>query len=299
MWTVHLRVSILSTVCLFAGCIFVASEIRAQQPCSVTPVLRIPRAASIFSVEQERTLGDIEAKWVESNYHTVSDKGLTAHLNTVASRILSQFRRDAAQVRIMLIDTPGVDAFSAGPERIYVSRKMIALLMNDDELAGVLGHEMAHILAHENAITVSQLFREILRVNAVSDRKDISDKLLRILDSMNGDSKVSRKVAQIIERQDAISQQAADRVALYVMAAAGFSPEAYADLFNRSGQTKGNKGSLMSDFFGANTSDQRRLREINKTVGRLPRPCRDIVPTSSAEFRTWRAAVISGSDLAP
>jgi predicted Zn-dependent protease len=64
---------------------------------------------------------------------------------------------------------------SVGPERIYISRKMVALLRNDDELAGSLGHELGHILAHQNATIVTQLFHEILGVNAVSVRKDISE----------------------------------------------------------------------------------------------------------------------------
>jgi len=84
---------------------------------------------------------------------------------------------------------------------------MITLLKNDDELAGLLGHELAHILAHQNAITVTQLFHQILGVNAVSDRTDISDKLMRILDSIDRDTKALHKAAQIIQRQEAIQQR--------------------------------------------------------------------------------------------
>jgi predicted Zn-dependent protease len=272
MWTVHIRVPILSTVCLSALALSVGGGVQAQRPCSVTPAPRIPAATNIFSVQQERILCDIEAELVESNYYTIPNEGLVAHLDTVASRILSQFPRDQAQVRIILIDTPGADSFSTGPERIYISRRMITLLKSDDELAGLLGHELAHILAHQNAITVSQLFQEILSVNVVSDRKDISDKLMRVLDSIDHDNKVLRKAVQIIDRQEAVCQHEADRIAIYALAAAGFSPHAYADLFKRSTETNGNTGSLLFDFFGATTSNERRLWEINKNLKRLPNP---------------------------
>ena len=52
---------------------------------------------------------------------------------------------------------------------------MITLLKNDDELAGLPGHELGHMLARQNATIMSQLFRRILGVNAVSDRRDISE----------------------------------------------------------------------------------------------------------------------------
>jgi len=53
MRTVHIRVPILSTLCLFALSVFAGSTVRAQQSCAVTPALRIPPAANIFSAQQE------------------------------------------------------------------------------------------------------------------------------------------------------------------------------------------------------------------------------------------------------
>jgi len=291
----HIPVTILSTVCLFALCVFAAGTVRAQHPCSVTPVLGVLPAANIFSAQQEQALGDVEAEWVETDYHVVPD-ALSAHLNAVAARMLSQFPPDL-RLRVILIDTPEADSFSMGPERIYITRKMVSMLSNDDELAGLLGHEMSHILAHQNAVVVTELFHEILGVNAVSDRKDISDKLLRTLASIDQDKKAFLKAARIIQRSEDIHQYEADRVAVFVATAAGFSPQAYADLFDRFAKTNGSSGNFLTDFAGTTTSNERRLREIHKALRELPRACREIVPAASAEFRTWQAAVISDPDL--
>ena len=298
MRTVHIRAPVRSTAYLIALCFFVGGTVRAQQSCSVTLGLRIPTTPHIFSVQQERTLGNVEAEWVESNYRVIHDEQLASHLNAIAARVLSQFPRDQAPVRVILIDTPEAASFSTGPERIYITRKMVALLRNDDELAGLLGHELGHILTHENAVIVSQLFHEILGVNAVSDRKDISDKLRQMLESIDRNSKLPGKAAQIIWRQEGIHQNEADRVALYASAVAGFSPQAYAELFARSAGTNGDSGSVLTDFFGATNSNLRRLREIKKNLRQLPRPCQEILPASSAEFLTWQAAVTSDRDLA-
>ena len=297
MLAVHLRVPV-STIYLFALFVFVAGMVRAQQSCSVTVPISIPTAVNIFSAQQERTLGDVEAEMVQRNYHPAEDEELAAHLNVIAGRVLSQLPRDQLLVHVILIDTPEPESFSVGPERIYISRKMVALLRNDDELAGLLGHELGHILMHQNAIIVSQLFHEILAANAVSDRQDISEKLMRLLNSIDRDTMLLRKTAQLIDRQEGIHQNQADRVALYASAAAGFSPQAYAELFDRSAGTKGSSGSVLTDFFGSTTSNLRRLREIKKGLKQLPRPCQEIIPVVLPEFRTWQAAVIAGPDLA-
>jgi predicted Zn-dependent protease len=298
MCTVHMRVPIRSAFFVVALCICVGGAARAQQSCSVAVPIRIPTAANIFSAQQERALGDIEAEMVESSYHTTRDQELAVHLNAVVSRVQSQLPHDKALVHVILIDAPEAQSFSVSPERIYVSRKMVALLRNDDELAGLLGHELGHILAHQNATIVTQLFHEILGVNAVSDRKDISEKLLRVFSGIDHDKKLLTKTAQIMGQQEGIEQKEADRVALYASAAAGFSPQAYVELFDRAAGTNGSSGSILTDFFGTSTSDLRRFREIKKALKRLPRPCREIAPVVLPEFRTWQAAVTAGPDLA-
>jgi hypothetical protein len=175
---------------------------------------------------------------------------------------------------------------------------MITLLSSDDESVGLLGHELGHILAHQNAVMVSQLFHEILGVNGVSDRQEVSEKFAELLGTIDRNKKMLRKAAQVMERQEAINQYEADRVALMLRLLVDFSPQAFRDLFERSSETNGRRGNLTTDFFAATTSNKRRLREINKTLKRLPKQCREIVPASSNEFRTWRAAVLSYADFA-
>ena len=298
MRTVHMQLPNLSTFSLFALSVFVGGTAQGQPSCSVPVALKTSGTAQLFSIQQERVLGDIEADLVESNYHVAQDEEFAAHLNAVLARVLSQFPRDQVPVHVILIDTPEANSFSVGPERIYITRKMVALLRNDDELAGLLGHELGHALTHANSIIVSQLFHEILGVNDIGDRKDIQEKLRRVLDSIERDPKLLRKSAENMEKQERIHQNEADRVALYAVSAAGFSPRAYVELFERSEGTDGKRGNVMTDYFGATTSNLRRLREMQKILGQLPRPCREIVPVSSAEFRLWQAAVISAPDMA-
>jgi predicted Zn-dependent protease len=119
-----------------------------------------------------------------------------------------------------------------------------------------------------------------------------------LLDSIDGNRKILRKATQVMERQEAINQYEADRIALFASAAAGFSPQAFVDLFERSAGTKGKRGNLMTDVYAAANSDERRLREIKKTLRQLPKPCREIAVASSGEFRTWQAAILSNSDQA-
>ena len=82
----------------------------------------------------------------------------------------------------------------------------------------------------------------------------------------------------------------------FASAAAGFSPRAYADLFDRFAATGGMRGNLLTDQLGITTAEERRLREIYKSLHSIPKPCREkpSLP-GSPEFLKWQAEVTAGS----
>jgi len=47
----------------------------------------------------------------------------------------------------------------------------------EDELAGVLAHEIGHLSTHQSAIEVTRIFRVRLHITQVTDRADIFAKL--------------------------------------------------------------------------------------------------------------------------
>jgi hypothetical protein len=83
------------------------------------PSRRCQPPLRFFGIQQERTLGDIEAELVETDYHVAQNEMFAAHLNAIAGRVLSQFPREQAQVHVILIDSPAaqegsVETWTAG-----------------------------------------------------------------------------------------------------------------------------------------------------------------------------------------
>ncbi len=295
--TVRMRIfSVASSALLLVTALLAAGGTKAQQKCPPPPALSAPTGANIFNTQQELDLGDVQAEWLEKKFRVIHDDDLVSRLNLISGRILAQLPPTHLKFRIILIDSPAVNSFSLGAGRIYVTKKMVAFIRSDDELAGLIGHEMGHILTHQNAIEVTQEFRDILGVTSVVDRKDIFDKYNRMLDSIARDRNVMMKLLKRRQREEEPDQFEADRVALYAASAAGFSPQAFVDFFERYAQTHGKTGNFLSDLFGTTKPDEKRLREIHKSVNSLPQACREIASSAaSPEFLSWQAALISYS----
>jgi hypothetical protein len=289
---------IISITLLSFSAVLFAGIVWAQERCPAPSALSATTSANIFNAQQELDLGDVESEWLEKNYRVIHDDELAARLNLITDRILTQLPPTQLKFRIILINSPIVNSFSVGAGRIYVTRKMVAFVRNDDELAGLIGHEMGHILTHQNAIEMTREFHDFLGVDSVGDRKDIFEKFNRMLDSVARNKRALEKTAERDWQQEEPHQYQADRVALYAAAAAGYSPQAFVEFFDRLAQTHGKTGNLLTDFLGPPKPDEKRLRELHKSLALLPEACRSTGPAApSAEFLAWQADVTAYSGL--
>ena len=79
------------------------------------------------------------------------NEALDDYVQAIANRLLSQFDdRAGIEVRTRVIKSPAQNAFVLPNGAAYVSTGLIVLLDNEDQLATVLGHELAHFLGRHS-----------------------------------------------------------------------------------------------------------------------------------------------------
>jgi predicted Zn-dependent protease len=259
--------AVVALVALGALIVCLAENARGQQECPAPAILDPLPGTNMFTEQQEVDLGDVMAEQVERKFRVIHDDEQAAFLNQTATRILAQMPPTKLRIRVMLIDLPIVNAFSLPGGRIYVARKMVAFLRNDDELAGLLGHEMGHILTHQGGIRMTRLFREVLGVTTVGDRKDILDKFNQLIDN----AARSPKAFQPDRSDEEPHQYQADEVALYALARAGFSTQAFVDFFDRLAQTHGKTGGFFSDLLGHTKPNEKKAARDSQVPGQPAR----------------------------
>ena len=139
------------------------------QVCPQPPALERIVGKNCFTAEQEIDLGDAMGDNLAHEFPLVDDPALTAHLEELGTRLIRFLPPNNLRFRYFLIDWPEVNAFSLSGGRIYVARKMVALTRSDDELAGVLAHEMGHIVTHQQATEITRALR-VIGVTQVGNR---------------------------------------------------------------------------------------------------------------------------------
>lgn len=116
----------------------------------------------------------------------VDDAALQRYVNDVGFWVAAQSQRADLPWRFGVIDSQGINAFAAPGGYIVVTLGLYQLLENEAQLAGVLAHEIAHVVRkhHLKALqkTMKREFWSDLTVAAVDDSKD-RDRLRRLIGS--------------------------------------------------------------------------------------------------------------------
>ncbi|MFN2414091.1 MAG: M48 family metalloprotease [Pyrinomonadaceae bacterium] len=287
----HARPSTLLLLCLSAAPLCARQQAAAPPPpqCQQPVVSAASRAQSIFTPKQEMDLGDVIAEHVGRDYRVVEDPAVTGFLRRVGERLVAQLPPSEMRYQFFVVDLPDANAFTTAGGRVYVTRKLIAFAASEDELAGVLAHELGHSASGQTAADFTRIFREVLGVTSVGDRRDIFEKYNRLLDNAARKPGAFRRG----DREEEGQQYEADRIGIYAMAAAGYDPQAFVSMWNRLTDTRGKTGGWLSDLFGTTRPESRRLREILRGVSTLPAQC--VTARAAAapdEFKKWQASVV-------
>lgn len=150
----------------------------------------------------------------------VPDAEVHAYVNQLGRWLAEQTDRNKKKWpwRFGVLDTDSVNAFAAPGGHVFITRGLFVLLESEAELAGVLAHEVAHVidkhhLAALQKSTQGEVFQDLLVKSSKKNREAI-EKLL---------GAGMQLYARGLERED---EYAADRLGVVIAARAGYDPYA-------------------------------------------------------------------------
>ncbi|MCA1616453.1 MAG: M48 family metalloprotease [Acidobacteria bacterium] len=272
-----------------ALCSSVCCAAARAQDCAPPPVVANAKSPNLFSPEQEMIFGDLAIQNMAGELRFIRDEKLLAYVRGIGDRLAKHLPPTGLKFQFHLIELPEANAFNLPGGHILVSRKLVALSNNEDELASVIAHEFGHAVVRHGATDISEALRKLLKVTALGDRKDVVEKYNLLIERAR-----TKSLGQRRGHEDA-QQQEADRVGLFAMVAAGYDAAAFAAFFNRLTESEGKTGGgWFSDLFGNVPPEQKRLREMIRATEKLPAACREgRAARATEDFLKWQADVVS------
>ncbi|HEB73537.1 MAG TPA: LysM peptidoglycan-binding domain-containing protein [Nitrospirae bacterium] len=116
----------------------------------VTAVIVIaPKPAiALFKAPDEEEMGRKADEQIVHAYGLYDDEKLQAYVRKVGKRVLAEVVEPQYEYHFKLMDDAMVNAFALPGGYIYVTRGLLAVLNSEAALAGVIGHEIGHVIGH-------------------------------------------------------------------------------------------------------------------------------------------------------
>ncbi len=123
-----------------------------------------------FTEEEEQTIGLDVSQKVRQRFGVVQDPAVHKYVTLLGTTLAKQSERPGLNWTFIVLDTDGVNAFASPGGYVHITRGALGLIENEGELAGVLGHEIGHVV-HKHTINAIRKNNAVqLGANAASER---------------------------------------------------------------------------------------------------------------------------------
>lgn len=127
---------------------FIAISVVLFQGCATEYNLATKKQETlIYGTEKEVKIGDTVAPKIEAQYDIMTDVDVNERVNRILQRIVAVCDRKELVYFVKVIDDDPINAVSLPGGYVYIFRGLLEEVDNDDELAGVIAHEVGHITA--------------------------------------------------------------------------------------------------------------------------------------------------------
>ena len=272
------------------------SDLSRRQCCARLVTLLGGLAAgscATVSPQEERRIGGKEAREVERTIGLVREPRLVEYIEAIGTRLAGAAGRPDISWQWGVADDAEVNAFALPGGWVYVTRGLLALSNREDEVAGVLGHEMAHVIERH---AVSQIGRATPLAILFGVPSGILGMVSPSLGGIVGGA--GRVVSGLALAPYSREQEhEADRIGIALCARAGWDPRALADSLDTLERADAQAGSASkrSSFFATHPSTPDRTASIEAAARSLSFTPAPIAGTRAALLGRLEGLVIGNN----
>jgi predicted Zn-dependent protease len=254
-------------------------------------VPEIGSGVGFIDQQKEKTIGEKVYRQVQQQMPVLQDPWLEDQFMLVFSKILSQTQL-SQPVGLVVIKDAQINAFAVPGGMFALNSGMITASSNMDEVASVMGHEIAHVTQrHYSRSQEAFKGQGLLALAGIIVGAALASKA----DGDIGGAVMMGTQAALMDKQLSYSrnqEREADRIGMQFMYGAGYDPESMADFFETMHRST-SRLSFLPDFWLTHPLTTERMSEARLRANQFPKvPFR--AQQSDFDIIKWYTAVISG-----
>lgn len=213
--------------------------------------------SSSVTLDEEWQLGNQMAAQVAQQTRFVNDAQAVSYIRAVGERIHRATPLADRPFDFHIVDDPSVNAFSIPGGHVYINRGLIAQADKADELAGVMAHEISHVVARHVLKQVEQQ-QQIGLIGSILLGQNPGALQTLIANVLAGGA---------MARFSRADEKQADDLGLQYMTAAGYDPHGMLEMFQKLLSMEKSRAGGVDKFFLDHPLTQDRINDISRRIG--------------------------------
>lgn len=216
---------------------------------------------NLISEDQELQMGAQFAGELENELTFITDPEVVSYVNDLGQSLARVSQRSDIPYTFHVVDTDEVNAFAVPGGHLYVNRGLIEAADNESELAGVLAHEIGHVVGRHSARQLTQQLGLAAVVQlALGENPNMLAELTAQIVATGAIMSYSRDM-----------ESEADAYGVQETYDAGIDPMGLATFFDKLEEMRGGAGSSgLEKFFSTHPDPGNRASAVRARIAKLP-----------------------------
>lgn len=228
------------------------------------------------SKEQETALGLQSYRSILSKSEVVAFGPEVSKIREIGNRIAGVTQQEGFAWEFNLIDSPEANAFALPGGKVAVFSGILPITANDDGLAAVMGHEIAHAIARHGAERMTH--QKLMQFGTMAVGMSVGDMDPRTAQSVMGAFGVGSKFAVALPFSRKHESEA-DYIGLMYLARACFDPTEAPRLWKRMGEAASKRGGVPAELLSTHPNADTRIAQFKEWMPEALRVRAENCPT--------------------
>lgn len=207
---------------------------------------QVGQALLPISDQQEEAIGAQADQEVRSQYTIDTDPALNAYVNGIGQKLAAASDRSNIPYHFAVVRSTDINAFSLPGGYVYIDTGALAFIQNEAQLAGILGHEIGHVVHHDQVNNLrAQMVADGLATAAIGTDPGLTQAAAKI-------------AVQLIQNGfDRNEEFDADHASVEEMSRVGYDPTQLVDFFQQLSAKEGDASAWVEPLLDHPTDAQR------------------------------------------
>lgn len=232
--------------------------------CLLVPLVLAAQSPFTLSEKDEIELGRHAATAIDKDVKLIEDPAIVKYIDTLGQSMVQKSTRKDITYTFKVVDSKEINAFALPGGFIYVNRGLIEAASNESELAGVLGHEIGHVVGRHGAEQAGRAgfiqtglgaLTSLLGRGTASSMGQLAAQMVA-----NG---VFMKFSREAERQ-------ADLLGARMLYDASLQPSGMVSFFDKLASLQKSQPNAVLKFFSSHPSPEERSRNVSEAISEFP-----------------------------